>query len=204
YQASIGFEREVAGGFKVEVNYVFNRGLHLWREINANAPRLPAGFRDFTEYLISRDFDNSRNPATGQRPITATGNADIARFNLSQTPSQSITEAGKRVVIIGLNTPSTANNSLGSAGALAAIRALRPDTSVTQVEELQSCGNSSYHGVSLELQRRLSSRGAIRASYTLSRLVDDGVVNTSSPLVAGDFTRERALSLMDARHRLAV
>jgi len=207
YQASLGLEREVALGFKVEVNYVFNRGLHLWREINANAPRLPAGFNNFTEYLLSRDFDNSRNPDTGQRPITATGNADLARFSLSQTPSQTITEGGRggrRVVVIGLNNPSDANNSIGRAGALAALRNLRPDPSVTQVEELQSRGNSYYHGLSFEAQRRLTDRGFLRASYTLSKLIDDGVVNTSSPLVVGDFRRERALSLQDARHRVAI
>jgi hypothetical protein len=207
YQASLGIEREVATGFKVEVNYVFNRGLHLWREINANAPRLPAGFNNFTEYLLSRDFDNSRNPATGQRPITATGNADLARFSLSQTPSQTITEGGRggrRIVVIGLNNPSDANNSIGRAGALAALRNLRPDPSVTQIEELQSRGNSYYHGVSFEAQRRLTKRGFLRASYTLSKLIDDGVVNTSSPLVVGDFRRERALSLQDARHRVAI
>jgi hypothetical protein len=204
YQASLGFEREVSAGFKVEVNYVFNRGLHLWREINANAPRLPAGFRDFTEYLLSRDFDNSRNPATGQRPITATGNADTARFSLSQTPSEVIIERGRRIVLIGLNNPSIANNSIGRAGALAALRNLRHNPAVTQIEELQSRGNSYYHGVSVEAQRWLNERGFVRASYTLSRLIDDGVVNTSSPLVVGDFRRERALSLQDARHRVAI
>jgi hypothetical protein len=207
YQASFGLEREVGAGFKLEVNYVFNRGLHLWREINANAPRLPAGFNNFTEYLLSRDFDNSRNPITGQRPITATGNADVVRFSLSQTPSQTITEGGRggrRIVTIGLNNPSTANNSIGRAGALAAIRNLRPAPSITQIEELQSRGNSYYHGVSFETQRRLTERGFLRASYTLSKLIDDGVVNTSSPLVVGDFRRERSISLQDARSRLAI
>ena len=204
YQASLGLEREIAGGFKVEVNYVFNRGLHIWREINANAPRLPAGFDNFMDYLLSRDFDNSRNPATAQRPITATGNADVARFSLSQTPSQTITQGGRRIVVIGLNNPSTANNSIGRAGALAALRNLRPDPSGAQIEELQSRGNSYYHGASFEAQWGGARRGFLRASYTLSKLIDDGVVNTSSPLVVGDFRRERALSLQDARHRAAI
>ena len=106
--------------------------------------------------------------------------------------------------MIGLNNPSDANNSIGRAGALAALRNLRPDPSVTQVEELQSRGNSYYHGLSFEAQRRLTDRGFLRASYTLSKLIDDGVVNTSSPLVVGDFRRERALSLQDARHRVAI
>ncbi|HEX8116395.1 MAG TPA: TonB-dependent receptor, partial [Pyrinomonadaceae bacterium] len=68
YQANVGFERELGRGFVVEANYTFNRGLHLWREFNANAARLPTGFGDFTEYLLSRDFANFRG-AGGARPI---------------------------------------------------------------------------------------------------------------------------------------
>ena len=61
YQANVGFERELGSGFVFETNYTFNRGLHLWREFNANAPRLPAGFNNFSEYLASRDFVNFRS-----------------------------------------------------------------------------------------------------------------------------------------------
>lgn len=204
YQSNLGFEREISRGLKLEINYVFNRGLHLWRESNANAPRLPSGFGNFADYLTSRDFDNRRNPLTGQRPITSTGNADVVRFNLSQTPTQTIRENNQTVVVFGLNNPSTSNATSGLRAAQAAIRQFRPDPGLTQIEELQSRGNSLYHGLSLEITRRLTSRGFIRANYTLSKLTDDGVVNTSSPLVPEDFARERALSLLDARHRLAV
>jgi hypothetical protein len=204
YQASFGVERELGAVFKIEVNYVFNRGLHLWREINANAPRVPSGFSDFADYLTSRDFDNRRDPLTGQRPITSTGNADIVRFNLSALASQTIKTGNQTIVVFGLNNPSTSNSSSGLRAALAAIRHFRPNAELTQIEELQSRGNSYYHGVSFELQRRFAARGFLRASYTLSKLIDDGVVNTSSPLVAGDFHRERALSLIDARHRIAL
>lgn len=203
YQASLGFERELARGFKLEVNYVFNRGLHLWREVNANAPRLPAGFSDFAAYLTSRDFDNRRD-AAGNRPITTTGNSDYVRFNLSTTPTQTIKEGDKTIVVFGLNNPSTSNATSGIRSALAVLRQFRADPNLTQVEELQSRGNSNYHGVSFEMTRRLTNRGFLRASYTLSRLMDDGVVNTSSPLVAGDFRREYSSSLLNARHRVAV
>ena len=203
YQASAGFERELARGFKLEVNYVFNRGLHLWREVNANAPRLPAGFSDFAAYLTSRDFDNRRD-AAGNRPITATGNSDFVRFNRSVTPTQTLKEGDKTIVVFGLNNPSTSNATAGIRSALAVLRQFRPDPNLTQIEELQALGNSDYHGVSFETTRRLTARGFVRASYTLSRLMDDGVVNTSSPLVAGDFRREYSLSLLDARHRIAV
>ncbi|MFN0087505.1 MAG: carboxypeptidase regulatory-like domain-containing protein [Blastocatellia bacterium] len=204
YQASLGFERELGRNLRFEANYVFSRGLHLWRESNANAARLPEGYGDFTDYLTSRDFDNRRDPLTGQRPITTTGNADIVRFNRTATPTQTIREGRGTVVVFGLANPSTSNATSGLRAALAAIRGLRPDPSLTQIEELQARGNSRYHGLGLELQTRFTRRGHLRASYTLSRLRDDGVVNTSSPLVAGDFDREWSLSLLDARHRLAL
>jgi Carboxypeptidase regulatory-like domain/TonB dependent receptor-like, beta-barrel len=203
YQASAGIEREISRGLKLEANYVFNRGLHLWREVNANAPRLPSGFSDFAAYLTSRDFNNSRNPITGRRPITATGDADLVRFDLSQTPSRTITQGNSRVVVIGLNNPSTSDSSIGISAPLAAIRNLRPNPEITQIEELQSRGNSYYHGASFNLSK-IFVFGFLRVSYTLSKIIDDGVVNTSSPLVAGDFRRERSLSLLDARHRLAI
>lgn len=202
YQASLGFERELMSGLKVEVNYSFNRGLHLWRESNANAARLPDGFPDFTSWLLSRDFDNRRDPASNQRPISATGNADTVRFDLGADPYRTIKENNSTVVIFGLNNPSTSNASSTIRAAMAAIRHLRPDPALTQVEELQARGNSFYHGLTTEVQWRLSSRGSLRAAYTLSRLIDDGVVNTSSPLVPGDFARERSPSLLDSRHRI--
>src|SRR5262249_49448550 len=65
-------------------------------------------------------------------------------------------------------------------------------------------GNSFYHGVTVELVTRMHSRGTLRAAYTLAKLTDDGVVNTSSPLAPRDFRRERAPSLLDARHRIAL
>ncbi len=203
YQTTLGFERELARGFKIEINYVFNRGLHLWREINANAPRLPAGFSDFAAFLTSRDFDNRRD-SNGNRPITATGNSDFVRFNRGTTASQTVKEGDKTIVVFGLNNPSTSNATSGIRAALAVLRPFRPNPDLTQIEELQARGNSNYHGVSVETTRRLTQRGFIRASYTLSRLMDDGVVNTSSPLVAGDFGREYSPSLLDARHRVAV
>jgi hypothetical protein len=43
-----------------------------------------------------------------------------------------------------------------------------------------------------------------RAAYTLSRLIDDGVVNTSSALRVGDFRAERARSLLDRRQRFVL
>jgi hypothetical protein len=57
----------------------------------------------------------------------------------------------------------------------------------------------------MELRKRLGSSKSFnfsfRAAYTLSHLVDDGIVNTSDALRPGDFRAERARSLLDRRHR---
>ncbi|MBX3279527.1 MAG: TonB-dependent receptor [Acidobacteria bacterium] len=203
-QASAGYEREIAPRMKVEINYVFNRGAHLWREVNVNAPRLPEGFKDFSEYLLSQDFDNRTDPATGVRPITTTGNADFVRFETTAVTSRTITEAGRRIVVFGIAQPSTSNATSARRAALAVVRRFRPDPGLEQVEELQARGNSYYHGLTVTVSGKFARVGFIRAGYTLSRTVDDGVVNTSSPLVPGDFIRERAPSLLDARHRVTI
>jgi hypothetical protein len=207
YQASLGLEQRVSPSFKASATYIFSRGAHLWRETNVNAPRISlTGASSFSEFLMSRDFDNRRDAATGLRPITATGNADVVRFDRSEESSRVIqdgTGPAGRVVVFGLGNQSTSNVTSVLKAALAAVRHLRPDPNLEQVEELQSRGSSNYHGASIEVEGRIGHRGFIRSSYTISKLIDDGVVNTSSPLVAGDYGRERALSILDARHRIA-
>ncbi|HEX8147412.1 MAG TPA: TonB-dependent receptor, partial [Pyrinomonadaceae bacterium] len=190
YQANVGFERELGRGFVFEANYTFNRGLHLWREFNANAPRLPPGFEDFADYLLTRDFANFRDPG-GARPIYGASTAgELVRFTLAPPGADNVT----RVVEFGVPVAVFNLNGVGSTttvdAALAALRPLRPDPARGQVEQLASIGNSFYHGLSVEARRRfkLSGRGAggsLRAAYTLSRLIDDGVVNTSSALRVG-------------------
>jgi hypothetical protein len=213
YQANVGFERELAQGFVVEANYTFNRGLHLWREFNANAPRLPRGYEDFAAYLLSRDFPNFRD-AAGTRPLYNTQTAgELVRFTLA-APDAANPDAIARVFEFGV--PVTVFNldsfSSGSAleAALAALANLRPDPTRGQIEQLASIGNSFYHGLTIETRRRFARRErqgfslSVRAAYTLSRLIDDGVVNTSSALVVGDFRRERSPGLLDRRHRFVL
>ncbi|MEP6635168.1 MAG: TonB-dependent receptor [Acidobacteriota bacterium] len=209
YQANFGFERDLGRGFVCEANYTLNRGLHLWREFNANAPVLPNGFSNFTEYLAAHDFANFRSSPTGLRPLYNVASAgELVRFVLNPPdPSNPnsvdrIIEAGVPLSLFNLNsfTSSTAVDV-----ALAALKGLRPDPTRTEVEQLISAGNSFYQGLTVEMRKRFSQgKGmafSFRAAYTLSQLIDDGVVNTSDALVPGDFRRERALSLLDRRHR---
>jgi hypothetical protein len=215
YQANVGLERQLSHNLVFEANYTWNRGIHLWREFNVNAPRLPRGYKNFTEYLATRDFANFVIVPGGLRPLyngASPPPGDLVRFILNfADPADpnaiGITnEFGVNINLISLNSISS-TNSLDAA--LAALGSLRPDPSKTEVEQLISVGNSFYHGLTLELRQRLlrAKNGAafsFRAVYTFSRLIDDGIVNTSDALVPGAFQNERSRSLLDRRHRFAL
>ncbi|HVF90863.1 MAG TPA: TonB-dependent receptor [Blastocatellia bacterium] len=200
-QLGLGIERQITKGLSVTADYVYTRGAHLWRETNINAPRLPTGFRSFTDYLLSRDFDNRPGP-DGRRPVSG-ASADVIRFDLgsntSSTPGAIKTENGLRVLTLGLNVTGSSNIS----AALNAVRPLRPEKGLTQVEELESTGDSFYHGGIWAVRL---NRGPVRmrASYTLSKLIDEGTTNTASPQDLDNRRLERALSLQDQRHRLTL
>ena len=200
YQINAGVERDLGRGFSVEANFSFTRGIHLWREFNANAPVLPVGYKNFSEFLASRDFANF--PNVSGRPLLDTSNAgELIRF-VYGSPSQNgvvrNVEFGVPVSVMNLHSP-TSTTTIEVA--LAAINHLRPDPTRGELEQLISAGNSFYRGMTLELRKRFDSGFAFRAGYTLSSLFDDGVVNTSDALIPGDFRAERARSLLDRRHR---
>ena len=202
YQLNAGIERDLGRGYSVEANFTFTRGIHLWREFNANAPVLPAGYKNFTEFLASRDFVNFFNPSTSTRPLYNAATAgELVRFVHGSAESNSVVrsiEFGVPVSVMNLNSPSS-TTMLDVA--LVAVNHLRPDPTRGELEQLISAGNSFYRGLTLELRKQFGSGFAFRAGYTLSSLIDDGVVNTSDALVPGDFRAERARSLLDRRHR---
>jgi hypothetical protein len=162
---------------------------------------LPPGFKTLTEYLLSRDFDN-RPDADGDRPISG-ASADVVRFDLgagtSATPGAIDIVNGVRLLTLGLNAPRSSNIT----AALNAVRSLRPDPGLTQVELLESTGNSFYHG-GIFTVRYSTSRAYLRAAYTLSKFIDEGTTNTASPQDLRDRRAERSLSLQDQRHRLVL
>src|SRR5438552_9220745 len=84
YQTNVGIERQIGSNLVFEANYTWNRGLHLWREFNVNAARLPKGFKSFTEYLASRDFANFLGRPGGVRPLLYSSTAGyLVRFVLA-------------------------------------------------------------------------------------------------------------------------
>ena len=201
YQVNAGVERDLGRGYAVEANFSFTRGIHLWREFNANAAVLPAGYGSFSEFLGSRDFANFVSAATGVRPLHNTSTAgELVRFVFGAADQSAISrmiEFGVPLSIVNLNHP-TSTTAVDIA--LAALNHLRRDPSRGEIEQLISAGNSFYRALTVEFRKR-SDRFSFRAGYTLASLIDDGVVNTSDALVPGNFRSERARSLLDRRHR---
>jgi hypothetical protein len=75
----------------------------------------------------------------------------------------------------------------------------------------QPQGNSTYHGLALQLNRRFSRGLQLLGSYTWSHNIDDGTTVVSSSLInprrAQDFSNlrnERSDSALDHRHRLTI
>jgi len=72
-------------------------------------------------------------------------------------------------------------------------------------------GNSIYHGLATELNRRMSRNLQFKTAYTWSHAIDDGTAAVFSTVIAPrrvqDFTNlsaERSSSALDRRHRLSV
>ena len=164
YQFNFGLEKDLGRGFSAEANFSFTRGIHLWREFNANAPQLPSGYKDFTAYLLSRDFPNFASAANFRPIFNASTAGDLIRFrvgpNASNTSSvERVVEFGVPVSVFDLSSP---NSTTTLEAALAALNPLRPDPSRAEVEELISAGNSFLSGNDVGIATTVYSDGFTR------------------------------------------
>jgi len=193
YQFNVGFERDIGNGIAVEANFTYNKTVRLWRETNVNAFILPSGFNTYTDFLLAISDGTTR-------------------FELGPMNNTSDTRIANGITFVNLNSTNrstAATSPIGRANQALAIRLNRGvSNSLGQIEQVGSMGSSVYEGLILEMRRRFRKLGygfgaSFRAVYTLSRLRDDGIVNTSSAQIPGDFDAEFGLSVQDRRHRFA-
>jgi len=86
---------------------------------------------------------------------------------------------------------------------------LRPDPLNEEKETVAAIGNSAYHGLVLEMRSRYRKIGAgfgssLRFVYTLSRMWDDGLNNTTNATMGADFAHEWARARQDRLHKIAI
>jgi hypothetical protein len=216
YQFNGGFERELSKALVFEANLTYNKTVHLWRETNPNAPVLPSNTPDrngdgnvtFTDYLLGITTGTHRfesvplSANAGLRPVagaSCTAGTQECWVNVNSLNSNST-----------CSTTAVTNNPV--CRAFAVVNQLRPmfsSVGAVQLERVAPIGNSEYIGAVFELRSRYRRfknglGGSMRFAYTLSKLMDDGIVNTSDPTLPGDFSREWSRSLADRRHRIAV
>ncbi len=220
YQFNVGFEREIAKGIVFETNFTLNKTIRLWREYNINAPVLPANTPDrdqngvitFTDYLLGLTTSNGAQRFFLGSPTdddgtsgTCTGINQNRNCIVNLRSSQNRSDCDSALDPVNGPTDSPICQALG------AIQHLRPffsEGNLSQFERVASIGQSNYRGITFELRNRFRRfgygfGGAMRFAYTLSSLKDDGIVNTSSAQIVGDFASEYSRSLLDRRHRIA-
>jgi hypothetical protein len=90
-------------------------------------------------------------------------------------------------------------------------RSNRIDPRFNDVLQLDSSGNSNYHGLQMELQKRFSGGLFIQAAYTFGKSIDDGsdalgVLINDAALQQNPYDNRdnRAPSQFDVRHRIVV
>jgi hypothetical protein len=210
-QARFGIEREISKSLTVEVNYLFNRGVRLWRGRNINAPIPPPG--GFIEFLLnppanypgvvvlpdgSTAFDNR------SRQITNVSQGYV-RFDLSDQRYRDIGRGTSGVRVFGINAlPGSSATTNPIFAALNAVRYLRPSPALGEIEQLQSDGRAIYHGLDVRLTKRFGKEAYFDISYTFSKLIDDVTLTTHSPMDEFNYELERSLGLTDARHRFVL
>jgi outer membrane receptor protein involved in Fe transport len=81
----------------------------------------------------------------------------------------------------------------------------RPDPNWGNISRYESSGDSYYHGLVVSFSKRASNWASVRASYTLSKTIDDaGNFFFSSPQNNLNVRDDRGLSDNDQRHRFVV
>jgi hypothetical protein len=80
----------------------------------------------------------------------------------------------------------------------------RGDPRFDAIYQLEESANSTYNGLTLALNKRMSNEFELLASYTLSRTKDDASDFDEQPQNPFDLRAERALSRQDVRHRFVL
>src|SRR5271165_5100230 len=214
-QANISIERDLGGGFALNLAYNFNGGRHLNRPINANTAR---GDLIMNNYLVA--LTDPTSFATEGGPLGVGAGSAPCGFNPSHQPWVS-------AALTNFFRPSAVNPALAlaylsnplSAGCVTTVlpMVLQQDglTNTCNYATLAGCvpfsdmdanysnGSSVYHGFTANLRKRFSNHYELLASYTWSHAIDDST-DLQAPLAPQDSydpAAERSNSLFDQRHR---
>jgi hypothetical protein len=215
-QANFSIERDLGGGFALNLAYNFNGGRHLNRPINANTIRGDVLTANFEAAYYDALLAGQPTPAS---PFTVSGcNASGAPFPFVDPALMNFFRPG------GLNPSIAAGFYLSGqsncvAQGMAVLQSLpgfntacnpAPPTFAYSgcvpfgdMDANYSNGSSVYHGFSANLRKRFSNHYEFLASYTWSHAIDDStdLQATLTPQDSYYPSLDRSNSLFDQRHR---
>ena len=210
-QATFAIEHELGHDFSLNLQYNFVGGRHLNRPINANPVRTDLLVQNWqvaqgdpnVSAAVKAGWSDPRfvSPAGGVGQYTAGGrtfvyvNPAIVNF---YRPS------GINISLVPPGTPSYAliKGYLATIG----LPGLGTDVPFSDMPANYSNGSSVYHGMSVNLKKRMSHHYEMLVSYTWSHAIDDSTDLESplSPQNSYNPAAERSTSLFDQRHRLVI
>jgi Carboxypeptidase regulatory-like domain/TonB dependent receptor-like, beta-barrel len=199
HQANFAIERDLGGNFSLGLGYNFNGGRHLNRPINVNPVRTDILVANWERAVAAGAISPTVLPisvtACGVGPAGPFVPAAVTNF-FRPSGVNPVLFAGIPAGCQALVTSVLNANGLGS-----------PVTvPFSDMVANFSNGSSVYHGATLNLRKRFSSKYEFLASYTWSHTIDDSTDLQSllAPQNSFDPSAERSNSTFDQRHRFVL
>jgi hypothetical protein len=130
----------------------------------------------------------------------ATPYSQQANFAVEHLLARDLTASASYLYVRGVKLSRTRNINLLPPGPM--FGPDRVDPKFDNIYQLEDSANSTYQGVSLTLNRRMSNELEFSASYTLSKTFDDASDFNEQPQNPFDLAAERAPSLQHQQQRL--
>jgi hypothetical protein len=123
-----------------------------------------------------------------------------ASFAAEHLLARDVTASASYLFVRGVKLSRTRNINLLPAGPT--FGPGRVDPQFTDIYQLENSANSTYQGVSLVLNRRMSNELEFSANYTISKTFDDASDFNEQPQNPFDLRADRAVSLQHQQQRL--
>ena len=214
-QANFSVERDLGGGFALNLAYNFNGGRHLNRPINANTS---SGDLVMNNYLVA--LTDPTSFATQGGPLGVGAGSAPCGFNPGGQPwvSAALTNFFRPSAVNPALALAYLSNPLSAPCVTAVLPLVLGEDGLkttcnyatlagcvpfSDMDANYSNGSSVYHGFSANLRKRFNRHYEFLASYTWSHAIDDST-DLQAPLAPQDSyypAAERSNSLFDQRHR---
>jgi len=199
---NLSFQRELTRSTVLDVRYVGNHAVGLWRQVNLNEVNIfENGFLD--EFKVARqnlaiangisvaqlaltpnsalrttNFANQGLPGQGAVPILTTA---LGATNLSDSTSAANLQRGEAGTLANaIATNATRMTNLRNAGYPANMFRVNPTTGNGGAFLVINGGGSTYDALQLELRRRLSNGLLVQGSYTWSKALSNMLASSSA------------------------